>query len=146
MSEKKISMVPISEIGAEAGSDELVRSERMRPYLALLTAKMGGQDTAPFLVALAAVPLEDRYVWRVMSALKWAFCDLETESATADLHTLSTEDLKTVTEPLALRAIQFCLFVKALLGQNATEQMMQQALRYAKDSEPNASNITDSLQ
>lgn len=124
----KITMLPVSEIRTEAGSDELVRSERMRPYLALLTAKMEGQDTAPFLAALAAVPLEDRYVWRVMSALKWAFCDLETESATADLHTLSTDDLKTVTEPLALRAIQFCLFVKALLGEKATEQMMQHAL------------------
>jgi hypothetical protein len=135
----KITMLPVSEIRTEAGSDELVRSERMKPYLALLTAQIGGQDTAPFLAALAAVPLEDRYVWRVMSALKWAFCDLETESATADLHTLSTEDLKTVTQPLALRAIQFCLFVKALLGQNATEQMMQQALRYAKDSSESVS-------
>ena len=111
----------------------------MRPYLALLTAQIGGQDTAPFLAALAAVPLEERYVWRVMSALKWAFCDLETESATADLYTLSTEDLKTVTQPLAFRAIQFCLFVKALLGQNATEQMMEQALRYAKDSSESVS-------
>jgi hypothetical protein len=66
--------------------------------------------------------------------LKWAFCDLETESATADLHTLSEEDLKKVVEPLTLRATQFCLFVNALLGEDATDRIMQQALRFAKES------------
>jgi hypothetical protein len=106
----------------------------MKPYLALLKAQMGGQDTEPHLAALAALPLEERYVWRVISALKWAFCDLETESATADLHTLSEEDLKKVVEPLTLRATQFCLFVNALLGEDATERIMQQALRCAKES------------
>jgi hypothetical protein len=65
--------VPINELKTEPGSDELVRSEKMKPYLALLTAQMRGQDTQPYLAALAALPLEERYVWRVISALKWAF-------------------------------------------------------------------------
>jgi hypothetical protein len=130
----KTKRLPINEIRTEPGAQELVRSERMKPYLALLKAQMGGQDTEPYLAALAALPLEERYVWRVISALKWAFCDLETESATADLHTLSEEDLKKVVEPLTLRATQFCLFVNALLGEDATERIMQQALRCAKES------------
>lgn len=130
----KTRRLPISEIKTESGAEELVRSERMKPYLALLKAQMGGQDAEPYLAALAALPLEVRYVWRVVSALKWAFCDLETESATADLHTLSEEDLKKVVEPLALRATQFCLFVNALVGENATERIMQQAVRCAKES------------
>lgn len=95
---------------------------------------MGGQNTEPHLDALAAIPLEERYVWRVISALKWAFCDLDTDSATADLHTLSEEDLKKVVEPLTLRAIQFCLFVNALLGESATERIMQHAVRCAGES------------
>jgi len=134
MAEGKITSLPIGELNFETGAQELVSSERMKPYLALLKAQMGGQDTEPYLAALAALPLEERYVWRVVSALKWAFCDLETESAIADVRTLPGEDLKKVVEPLTLRAIQFCLFVNALIGEDATERIMQHALRCAKES------------
>jgi hypothetical protein len=139
MAEGKISSLPISEINSEAGAQELVRSERMKPYLAFLKAQMSGQDTDPYLAALATLPLEERYVWRVISALKWAFCDLDTESAIADLHTLSEEDLKKVVEPLKLRTIQLCLFVNSLVGEDATERILQHALRCAKESSVPAS-------
>ena len=139
MADGKINSLPISEIHSEDGVQELVRSEKMKPYLAILKAQMSGQDTEPHLAALAALPLEERYVWRVMSALKWAFCDLDTENAIADLHTLSEDDLKKVLEPLSLRAIQFCLFVNALIGEDATERIMQHALRCATESSAPAS-------
>jgi hypothetical protein len=139
MTDGKISGVPISEIHSEEGAQELVRSERMKPYLALLKAQIGGQDTEPFLTALAALPLEERYVWRVISALKWAFCDLETENAIADFRTLSEEDRVRVAEPLTLRATQFCLFINALIGEDATERIMQHAVRCAKESSAPAS-------
>ena len=139
MTDGKNCSLPISEIHSEDGAQELVRSERMKPYLALMKAQIGGQDTEPYLAALAALPLEERYVWRVMSALKWAFCDLDTENAIADLHTLSEGDLKKVLEPLSLRAIQFCLFVNALIGEDATERIMQHAVRCAKESSAPAS-------
>jgi len=134
MAEGKITSLPTSEIHSEAGAQELVRSEKMKPYLALMKAQIAGQDTEPYLAALAALPLEERYVWRVISALKWAFCDLDTENAIADVHTLSEEDLKKVVEPLSLRAIQFCMFVNSLIGEEATERIMQHALRCAKES------------
>jgi hypothetical protein len=139
MAEEKIRNLPISEIHSEEGAQDLVRSERMKPYLALFRAQMAGQDTEPHIAALAALPLEERYVWRVISALKWAFCDLETESAIADFRTLSEEDRVKVAEPLTLRATQFCLFVNALLGEDATERIMQHALRCAKESSDPAS-------
>jgi hypothetical protein len=139
MTDGKISRVPISELHSEDGAQELVRSEKMKPYLAILKAKIAGQDTEPHLAALAALPLEERYVWRVISALKWAFCDLDTESAIVDLHTLSEADLKKVVEPLSLRAIQFCMFVNALIGEDATERIVQHALRCAKESSEPAS-------
>ena len=134
MTDGKISRLPISEIQFEEGAQELIRSEKMKPYLALLKAQIGGQDTEPFLTTLAALPLEERYVWRVISAMKWAFCDLETESAIADFRTLSEEDRVRVAEPLTLRATQFCLFVNALLGKEATERIMQHAIKCAKES------------
>jgi hypothetical protein len=134
MTDRKITSLPINEITSEEGAQDLVRSERMKPYLAFMMAQIGGKDTEPYLAALAALPLEDRYIWRVVSALKCAFCDLDTEYAVADLNTLSEEDLKKVVEPLSLRAIQFCLFVNALIGEDATERIMQHALRCVKES------------
>ena len=134
MMDEKIISLPISEIHTEAGAQELVSSERMKPYLALIKAQMRGQDTEPYLSALASLPLEERYVWRVLSALKWAFCDLDTESAIADLHTLSEEDLKKVVEPLSLRTIQLCMFVNSLVGEDAMERIVLHALRCAKES------------
>jgi hypothetical protein len=139
MSKENIRNLPIDEIHSEDGAQDLVRSERMKPYLAILKAEIAGQDTEQHFAALAALPLEARYVWRVISALKWAFCDLETESAIADFRTLTEEDRVKVAEPLTLRATQFCLFVNALLGEDATERIMQHALRCAKESSELAS-------
>src|SRR5664279_1724664 len=107
MKDEEIRNLPIKDIKTEPGADELIRSEKMKPYLALIKANMGGQDTQPYLAALAAIPLEERYVWRVISALKWGFCDFDSQSARADLYTLSEKDLEIVVEPLAIRAIQF---------------------------------------
>ena len=134
MTDGKSSSLPISEIHSEEGAQELVRSEKMKPYLALMKAQIAGQDTKPYLAALAALPLEERYVWRVISALKWAFCDLETENAIADFRTLSEEDRVRVAEPLTLRATQFCLFINALIGEDAMERIMQHAIKCAKES------------
>ena len=120
--------VPISELRTEPGSEELVRSERMKPYLEVLKAEITGRDTGPALAALAALPLEQRYVWRVISALKWGLCDLDTESVAADVETLSEQELKTVAEPLALRAMQLSLFIKALVGEKAAREIMLRAL------------------
>ena len=71
-------------------------------------------------------------------ALEGKFSDLDTENAIVDLHTLSEEVFKKVAEPLSLRAIQFCLYVNALLG-GGTERIMQHAVRCAKESSAPAS-------
>lgn len=128
MSEQPTKMIPISELRTETGSEELVRSDNMKPYQEVLMAVIGGRDTSSALADLAALPLEQRYVWRVVSALKWGLCDLETENVAADIATLSEEDLKRVTEPLALRAMQFSLFVKALAGEAVAREIMLRAL------------------
>lgn len=133
MSEQPTKMIPIGDLRTEAGSEELVRSESMRPYMELLMAEMGGRDTSPVLAALAALPLEQRYVWRVVSALKWGLCDLETENVAADIATLSEQDIRSVAESLALRAMQFSLFVKALVGEAAAREIMLRALACQDD-------------
>jgi hypothetical protein len=128
MPNNQTKMVPLADLRTEPGSDELVHSESMKPYLEVLKAEMSGHDTSPALAALAALPLEQRYVWRVISALKWGLCDLDTASVAADVKTLSEQELKTVAEPLALRAMQFSLFTKALVGEKAAREIMLRAL------------------
>jgi len=134
MENREPESIPISSIRVEDGVKELVRSEKMKPYLELLKAQIGGQDTAPFVEALAALPLEDRYSWRVTSALKWAFCDLETENLIADLETLSAADVKKLIEPLQMRTLQFSIFLLTIVGEEVGEQLILHALEGAKAS------------
>jgi hypothetical protein len=131
--EDNIERVPIRDLRQEEGAHELASSPDMEPYLNLIMAEMQGGDPTPHLEALAALPLEKRYVWRVVSALKWAFADLETESVNADLETLSSEDLARVMELLRLRPMQFCIFLRALVGAEEMQRMMIEAIRVAKE-------------
>ena len=132
MSKKKITRVPIKDIVSEDGAHELASSEAMQPYLELLKAEMQGHDITPQVEEIAALPLEKRYIWRVASALKWAFADLETVSVAVDLETLSPEDLGKVVELLRLRPMQFCMFLKALLSTEVMEKVMNEAIAGAK--------------
>ena len=134
MDSREFESIPISSIRVEDEANELVRSEKMRPYLELLKAQISGQDTAPFVEALAALSLEDRYAWRVTSALKWAFCDLETENLIVDLQTLSGADVKKLIEPLQTRTLQFSIFLLTILGEEAGEHLILQALKGAEAS------------
>lgn len=49
-----------------------------------------------------------------------------------DRQTLSKEDLGKVVELLRLRPMQLCLFLKALVGEEATERLMGEAIAVAK--------------
>ena len=77
---------------------------------------MQGHDPEPELEAIRQLALEKRYVWRVASALKWAFADLDDLSVETDKLTLTPGDFARVTDLLKLRPMQFCLFMKALVG------------------------------
>ncbi len=132
MSKKKITRVPIKAIVSEDGAHELATSPDMQPYLRLIKAGLQDKDITPHVEEIAALPLEKRYIWRVASALKWAFADLETVSVAVDLETLSPEDLGKVVELLRLRPMQFCMFLKALLSTEVMEQVMAEAVAVAK--------------
>ncbi len=129
MSDEKPDSIPIKQILSEDGAHELASSPAMQPYLRLIKAGMQDQDITPHMEEIAAMPLDKRYVWRVASALKWAFADLETVSVNVDRETLSEEDLKKLLELLRLRPMQFCIFLKALLGEEAMERVLSAKLR-----------------
>lgn len=135
MNEEKPKSIPIKDLVSEDGAHELAPSPDMQPYLRLIKAGMQDRDTTPHLEEIAAIPLEKRYVWRVASALKWAFADLETVSVNVDRETLSKADLKKLIELLRLRPMQLCIFLKALLGEEGMERMMAEAVAVAKREE-----------
>src|SRR5438132_394020 len=116
-SDDSTKQIPIRDLKMEPEAEGLLESAAMEPYMNLVMAMMGGKDTGPAIEALAALPLEKRYVWRVASALKWAFTDLETLNVEADRQTVSPEDRKQLVDLLKHRPLQFCLFLSALFGQ-----------------------------
>jgi len=135
MNEEKPKSIPIKDLVSEDGAHELATSPDMQPYLRLIKAGMQDHDTTPHMEEIAAIPVEKRYVWRVASALKWAFADLETVNVNVDRETLSKEDLKKLIELLRLRPIQFCMFLKALVGTEGMERLMKEGIAAAKREE-----------
>ena len=124
--------IPIGDLHVEPEAEELLDSAAMEPYMDLAIAMMGGKDTRPAIEKLAALPLEERYVWRVASALKWAFADLETLNVEVDRETILKEDRPRLIELLKNRPLQFCLFLSALFGEKQMEIQMVSAIRAAK--------------
>ena len=96
---------------------------------------MQGADVEPHLEALSTLPLEKRYVWRVASALKWGFADFDDVTVAADRDTLNPDDFAKVVELLKLRPIQFCMFLRALVGAEEMKKMMVKAILLAQQTE-----------
>jgi hypothetical protein len=133
MSDKRPKKVAIKDLRQEEGASELATSPDMKPYLDFMIASMQGADFQPHLEKLSKLPLEKRYVWRVASAMKWGFADFDNVPVAADRDTLKPEDLAKVLELLSHRPLQFCMFLKALVGAEAMERLMTEAVATAKE-------------
>jgi hypothetical protein len=93
---------------------------------------MQGHGPEPELEAIRKLRVEKRYVWRVASAMRWAFADFDDLSVEADKLTLTPEDFARVVDLLKFRPIQFCIFLKALVGAEEMQRMMIEAIKVAK--------------
>ena len=127
-----IKRIPLKDLNVEPEAEALLESAAMEPYMNLAIAVMGGKDTRPAIEKLAELPLEERYVWRVASALKWAFADLETLNIEADRKTISPGDQTRLEELLKHRPLQFCMFLSALFGEKQMEMLMISAIKSAR--------------
>jgi hypothetical protein len=128
----QIKRIPIKDLKIDPTAEDLIDSPSMEPYVRLALAVMGHKDAAPAVEEIAALPLEQRYTWRVASALKWAFADFENLNVVADRRTLSQEDLDTLVDLLKFRPLQFCLFLAALFGEERMEKMMSSSVEQVK--------------
>ena len=132
MSEQKFKVVELDSIKMEEGAKELMSAPEMQPYLRYIEAAMLEKDVGPALREIAELPLEKRYVWRVASALKWGFAEFEDWNVTVDRRTLKPEDAEKVIQLLKFRPIQFCMFLRALVGTQEMERIMNQGIAVAK--------------
>ena len=131
---KEPEMMPINRIRTDDIAHDLISS---RPeYVQYIIALAQGQTGQSELEKIRALPLEKRYTWRVASALRWAFADFESMNISVDLNTLSKEDLTKLVElaHIPVRAIQFCGYLKSLIGYEEMEKLMADAIRAAKDA------------
>ncbi len=135
MADKRTKRVPIKDLVSEDGAHELATSPDMQPYLRLMKAGLQDRDPNPHLAEIAQLPVERRYVWRVASALKWAFADFDDVHVSADRQTLSKEDLAKVLGLLSHRPSQFCMFLKALVGAEGMERIMTEGIAIAKQTD-----------
>ena len=127
-------MMPIDQIKMDDLARDLIAS---RPeYVQYIMARMQGQSGENELEKIRALPLEKRYTWRIASALRWAFADFESMNITVDLDTLCQENRKRLVTlaHMPVRAIQFCGYAKSLIGYEAMEQLMADAIKAAKDA------------
>lgn len=132
MSDQNFKVVELDSIKMEDGAKELMSTPDMQPYLRYIEAAMLGGDVDPSMREIAELPLAKRYVWRVASALKWGFADFEDWNVVVDRKTLKPEDAAKVMQLLRFRPIQFCMFLKALVGAAEMERLMNYAIAVAK--------------
>jgi hypothetical protein len=135
MNDDDIKRIPIKDLRQEEGASELTSSPDMKPYLDYLIAQMQGTDVQRHLDALSKLPLEKRYVWRVASALKWGFADFDNVTVAADRDTMNPEDFAKVVDLLNYRPIQFCIFLKEMLGAEEMKRIMLKGILVATKHE-----------
>jgi hypothetical protein len=135
MTDQKFKVVELDSIKMEDGARELMSTPEMQPYLRYIEAAMLGGDVDPSLQEIAQLPLEKRYVWRVASALKWGFADFEDWNVVVDRKTLKPEDAAKVMQLLRFRPIQFCMFLKALVGPEEMERLMRNGIEVANQQD-----------
>jgi hypothetical protein len=77
MPDDQIHRVSIDQLHQQEGAHELATSPDMKPYLEFIKAVIQDGDPTPELEGIRAVPLEKRYDWRVVCALKWSLVDCD---------------------------------------------------------------------
>lgn len=106
--------IPLNEIKIDPLAQELMRSEQARPYTDYFM-KAYSNDTAGIenaLQTLRDLPLEKRYTWRVISALKWGFADFDDECVKLDLPHIPEKMRTEMLKELQIRFLQLEMLLK----------------------------------
>src|SRR5439155_18950013 len=146
MSQKRMKTMRVCDIKMEPGAEEMAASENMKPYIRAHAAIMKNQHAAPeenaakdaihdrlraALEEIAGLPLADRYIWRIASALKWAFADFDSSTVALDRDLMPDVQREEIDELLRTRPTQLALMLNALYGEEKMERAMLEAVANA---------------
>lgn len=135
--EVKREKVRLDEIRLDPYAEALARSDQMRPYIDFLTAFYSEDEKALEIAEkkVEALPLEKRYIWRIVQALDWGFADFDGVTLRLDMELLSDADRKKTDTKLEelqrTRLMQLCLFLQELYGSENMKKLMDSAVEEA---------------
>jgi hypothetical protein len=132
MQPEDVRTIPVSQIPIEGGALKMLSKPEIQPYLAHAEAAITGQGCDEATSAIAELPLERRYIWRIASSLKQAFCDFDKSSVRADLGTMNAEDFDNVLGLIERRPVQFAMLLRTVFGAEQMESMLLDAIDIAK--------------
>ena len=112
----QIRTMKVRDLKVDPLAEDLARSAAMRPYMNYYEAVVkndhqGAEDAAQQIKHL---PLEQRYIWRIMSALKWGLSDFDFKTVKLDLPHLSDEERHEMVQDLEVNLIQLRTMLDAL--------------------------------
>lgn len=127
-----VQMVSITDISVEDGAQQMATSPDMEPYLMNAEAVLTGHGTDRATTALSELPLEHRYIFRIVTGLKQAFCDFDKSSVRADLSTMNAEEFDAVVQLIDCRVLQFAMLLRTVFGAEEMQRMLLDAVEIAK--------------
>lgn len=145
--EVRLEKMRLDKIKSDPDAEALSRSDQMRPYIEFMAAIYSKDEKASQIAAekIKALPLEKRYIWRIVQALDWGFADFDSETVRIDMGLLSDADRKEMDTKLEevqrTRVVQLCLFLQKLYGSENMKKLMEgaveEALAYGMSAEDN---------
>ena len=132
---KRIEKIPVGQIRLDPYGEQLAQ-KYMKPYIDFMTAKLKGNEKEidAALERIKALPMDKRYLFRILEALNWGFADFDASSVLLDLKTLPKDELEKlmVNGNLEFRVKQFCIFLCCLVGAENMEKIMTNAVSIAR--------------
>jgi hypothetical protein len=132
MKPENVKMFPVKDVIVEDGAQEMLVEPNVQPYLTNLEARITGRGREEAAKAIADLPLERRYIWRIASSLKRAFVDFDRSRIRADLSAMNAEDFDNAVGLIERRPVQFALLLRTVFGAEEMERVLLEAIDIAK--------------
>src|SRR5262249_19617225 len=112
----QIRPVNVMDLNADTLAVDLAGSAGMRPYMNYYEAVVRNDHQAAEDAAqrIKHLRLEGRYIWRIMSALKWGLSDFDSKTVKLDLQHLSDEERYEMVQDLEVCLTQLRTMLNAL--------------------------------
>lgn len=117
--EHEIRWIKTKDLQADPVANELANSEAMRPYMDYHVAALSNDPQAAqnAVAIIKGLPVEKRYIWRVVSTLKWALADFDSNTLKLDLPHLPEGRRLEIIQELQIRLYQLNKMVRTVMGQ-----------------------------